>query len=77
MSPTRHQRRRHGSNILKGELRKIKPPSFDGEKKKGEDAEEWLLGMNKYSQLHDYSQNVEAKITTYQLQGNAYMWWIG
>jgi len=47
MSSIRHQRRRHGSDILQWELRKIKPPSFDGEKKKGEDAEAWLLGMRK------------------------------
>jgi hypothetical protein len=38
MSPARNQKRRHGSDILQGELRKIKTPSFDGENKKGEDA---------------------------------------
>jgi hypothetical protein len=60
---------------LQGELRKIKPPSFDGENKKGEDAEAWLLGMRKYFQLHDYSSNVEARIAAYHLQGKASMWW--
>jgi hypothetical protein len=48
ISPIRNQRRIHGSNILQGELRKIIPPSFDGEKKKGEDVEAWLLRMRKY-----------------------------
>jgi hypothetical protein len=36
ISPVRNQRRRHGSDSLKGALRKIKPPSFDGENKKCE-----------------------------------------
>jgi hypothetical protein len=48
ISLVRHQRRRHGSDSLQGELRKIKPPYFDGENKKGEDEEAWLLGMRKY-----------------------------
>jgi hypothetical protein len=30
VSPIRHQGRRHGSDRLQWELRKIKPPSFDG-----------------------------------------------
>jgi hypothetical protein len=34
ISPIRHQRRRHWLKILQGELRKIKPPSFDGEKQR-------------------------------------------
>ena len=32
--------------LEKGEFQKIKPPSYDGEKK--EDAEAWLLNMIKY-----------------------------
>jgi hypothetical protein len=44
----KHQRRRHQSNILQGEIRKINPPSFDGENRKGEYEEAWLLGMRKY-----------------------------
>jgi hypothetical protein len=31
LSPIRNQRRRHELDILQGEMRKIKPPSFDGE----------------------------------------------
>jgi hypothetical protein len=57
ISHVKHQRRRHGPDSLQGELRKIKPPSFDGENKKGEDVEAWLLGMRKYFQLHNYSPN--------------------
>jgi hypothetical protein len=43
---------------LQGELRKIKPPSFDGENKKFEYVEAWLLEMRKYSNC----------ITTHKMQ---------
>jgi hypothetical protein len=29
-------------------MNKTKPPTFDGENKKEEDAETWFLGMKKY-----------------------------
>ena len=50
LSPTRKHR---GSRVdeLKGEMNKIKPPTFDGEHKKEEDTETWFLGMRKYFQL--------------------------
>jgi hypothetical protein len=75
MSPVRQHKRRIGVDELQGEMRKIKPPTFDGEHKKDEDAEAWLLGMRKYFQLHNYSSHVEARIAIYQLKGKASMWW--
>jgi hypothetical protein len=60
---------------LQGEMNKIKPPTFDGEHKKDEDAETWLLGMRKYFQLHNYSSQAEGRISIYQLKGKASMWW--
>ena len=39
VSPIKNQRRRPEADILQGELRKIKPPSFDGENRMGEDVE--------------------------------------
>jgi hypothetical protein len=75
VSHVRRQRRRHEADILQGELRKIKPPTFNGEHKKGEEFEAWLLEMKKYFQLHDYPSMVEERITTYYLQGKASMWW--
>jgi hypothetical protein len=60
---------------LQGEMNKIKPPTFDGEHKKDEDAETWLLGMRKYFQLHNYSSHVEGRIVVYQLKGKASMLW--
>jgi hypothetical protein len=74
LSPTRkHQK--SGREELKGEMNKIKPPTFDGEHKKEEDAETWLLGMKKYFQLQNYSARAEGRIAMYQLKGKASMWW--
>jgi hypothetical protein len=73
-SPTR-KHRKSGRDELKGEINKIKPPTFDGEHKKEEDAEIWLLGMKKYFQLQNYSAHAEGRIAMYQLKGKASMWW--
>ena len=67
------RRERHG-NSLQGELKKLKPPTFDGEKY-GEVAKIWLLEMNKYLQLHDYFDKQKTKIYIYNLHGKAYPWW--
>jgi hypothetical protein len=39
VSPIWRQRRRPKEDILQGELRKIKPPNFNGEHRKGEEVE--------------------------------------
>jgi hypothetical protein len=75
VSPVRHQRRRHELDSLQGDLRKFKPPSFDGEREREYDVEAWLLGLRRYFQLHNYSSNLEAIISTYHLHGKAAMWW--
>jgi hypothetical protein len=69
-SPTR-KHRRYGVDELKGEMNNIKPPMFDGEHKKEEDVETWLLGMRKYFQLQNYSSHSEGRIAMYQLKGKA------
>jgi hypothetical protein len=56
-------------------MRKLNPPSFDGEREREYDVEAWLLGLMRYFQLHNYSSNLEAIIVTYHLQGNVSMWW--
>ena len=33
---------------LVGELRRIKPPTFDGEINQGEDVEGWFLGLRNF-----------------------------
>jgi hypothetical protein len=52
-------------------MNKIKPPTFDGEHKKDEDAETWLLGMRKYFQLHNYSSQEEGRISNLPAQGKS------
>jgi hypothetical protein len=56
-------------------MNKIKPPTFEGEHKKDEDVETWLLGMRNFFQLHNYYAQEEGRISIYQLKGKASMWW--
>jgi hypothetical protein len=73
-SPTR-KHRRSGVDELKGEMNKIKPPTFDGKHKKEEDAKTWFLGVRNYFQLQNYSSHAKGRIAMYQLKGKACMWW--
>lgn len=57
------------------EFKKVKLPTFNGEMKKSKDAEAWLLGMKKLFRLHNYLENMKAKITTFSLEGKVYIWW--
>jgi hypothetical protein len=57
------------------EFMKAKPPSFDGEIKKGEEAEAWLLGLKKYFRVHDFSENLKARVATFNLNRKASIWW--
>ena len=75
VSPVRHQRRRHELDSLQGEPRKIKPPSFDGEREREDDVDAWFLGIRRYFQLHDYSSNLEVRNSTYHFHGKVVMWW--
>jgi hypothetical protein len=74
-SPIRKHHRISGVDELKGKMNKIKPLTFDGEHKKDEDDETWLLGMRKYFQLNNCSSHAEGRISIYQLKGKASMWW--
>jgi len=46
-----HHPSRRGEYLLE-EFKRVKPPTFDGEINKLEDAEAWLLGMNKLFIFH-------------------------
>jgi hypothetical protein len=74
-SPIMKHKRRFGVDELQGEMNKIKPPTFDGEQKKDDDAKTWFLGMRKYFQLHNYSSHVEGIISIYHIKGKASIWW--
>ena len=60
---------------ISGEFKKIKPPMFNGEAEKGEEAEAWLSGMKKYLQIYNYSERLKFRMTIYNLTGKADIWW--
>jgi hypothetical protein len=49
-SQRKQKKRKHSKSHNLEEFRKAKPPSFDGEIKKGEEAEAWLLGLKNISE---------------------------
>ena len=69
-SLVRYKKRRFTRDELVLELRRIKPPNFDGEVKQGEDVRACLLGLKNFFQLHHYASNVEARVSIYHLQDN-------
>jgi hypothetical protein len=56
------------------EFRKSKPPSFDEEINKAEEAEAWMLGVNKYFRFNDFLENLKAQVATFNLNGKASIW---
>ena len=60
---------------ISGEFKKIKPPTFNGETEKGEEAESWLSGMKKYFQIYNYSNQLKSRMAIYNLSGKADIWW--
>jgi hypothetical protein len=75
LPPIKKRRRKQEVDSFQGELRKLKPPSFDGEREREDDVEAWFLGIQIYSHLHNYSSNLEANIATYHLHGKDEMYW--
>ena len=45
--------RKRKMDHLEGEFKKIKPASFDGESKTGEEAKTWLLDIKKYFHIYN------------------------
>ena len=56
-------------------FKKEKPPNLDGYAKKSEDAEAWILGMNKFFELHEYTDNMKAIIVIFNLKVKTNIWW--
>ena len=70
-----HPYRRSDRGYFPDEFKKAKPPTFDGEMKKPWDVEAWFLGSRKFFKLHDYSENMKARVVTFSLKGKAHIWW--
>ena len=60
---------------MEEEFKKIKPTSFDGETRTREEAEAWLLDINKYFKLYNYSGNMKVGMVVYNLKGKSIIWW--
>ena len=56
-------------------FKKATPPTFDGNVKKLEYDKAWLLRMNNFFRLHDYLENMKAKIEVFSLKGRTYILW--
>jgi hypothetical protein len=74
-SQTRGKKRKHSKSRDPEEFKKSKPPTFEGEIKKGKEAKVWLLGLKNYFKVHDYSKNLKARIAIFNLNGKASIWW--
>ena len=61
--------------FFRGALEKIRVPTYEGEVNTGEKDEEWLLGMSKYFQVHNYSSEMKAQLAIYNLNGKGARWW--
>ena len=69
------KKRRHYRKSSRDEFKKASPPTFNGETKNGQEAEAWFLGMRKYFQVQDYSENMKARVAIFNLIGRASIWW--
>jgi len=67
--------RRSDRGYFPNDFKKEKAPNFDGEMKKSQDVEAWVLGMKKFFKLHDYSENMKARVATFSLKGKTNIWW--
>ena len=68
-------KKRKQTDHLEGEFKKIKPTTFDGESRTGEEVEAWLLDIKKYFQIYNYSSNMKVRMAIYNLKGKASIWW--
>ena len=68
-------RKRHHRDCSRDEFKKAKPPTFDGEVKTRQEAEAWILGIKKYFQVQDYSENMKARVSIFNLNGRESIWW--
>lgn len=61
--------RRTQKQYLPEEFKKVKSPKFDREMNKSQYPNAWLPGMNKISKFHDYSKNMNSKISNFSRKG--------
>jgi len=69
-----HPYRRSDRGYFSNEFKKAKAPTFHGDLKKPKDAEAWILGMKKFFELHNYTDNMKAIGAIFSLRGKADIW---
>ena len=69
-----HPYKRSNKGYFLDEFKKARPPTFDGEMKKSQDAEAWFLGIRKFFRLHDYLDNMKGIIAAFSLRGKVDIW---
>ena len=69
------RRRRDSKGIPQGEFSKARLPTIAGTYKGGPKVEAWLLGMERYFKIHEHIENEKAKISIFNLNGRALIWW--
>ena len=43
--------------------------------RKAKESEAWLLGMKKFSRVHDYSKHMKVSVVIFSLRGKVDIWW--
>jgi len=69
-----HPYRRSDRGYFPDEFKKAKPPTFDGKMRKPKSAKAWFLGMRKFFTLHDYLENMKARVAIVSLKGKVDIW---
>ena len=72
LSPRRKKQRSDDS--LQGGFRKIRASTYEGEVNTWGKDQEWMLGMSKYFQVHNYSSEMKARLAIYNINGKATTW---
>jgi len=70
-----HPYRRIDKGYFPSEFKKEKPPTFDWYVKKMEDVEDWILGLNKFFELHNYTDNMKAVVVIFSLRDKVDIYW--
>ena len=70
-----NKRKRRYQNSSHDEFKKERPPTFNGEVKTAQEAKSWFLGMKKYFQVQGYSINMKERVSIFNLNGRASIWW--
>eukprot|EP00253_Pinus_taeda_P021272 PITA_21272 len=66
--------RRSDRGYFLGEFKKGNPPTFDGDVKKTKGVEAWTSGLKKFFELHEYIDNMKARIAIFSMRGKAGIW---